>query len=119
MTEVSDRVAPEGFDVVIDDASHISEMARTSFWHLFEHHLKPGGLYCIEDWGTGYWCDWPDGRSYDPPHNYGMVGFVKELVDEVGATDLSMMSLTGEATATSRFDSVQFFPALVLVRKME
>jgi SAM-dependent methyltransferase len=69
-TELLDRIArecaPEGFDVIIDDCSHVGELARVSFWHLFENHLKPGGLYVIEDWGTGYWDFWPDGVSYRP-----------------------------------------------------
>src|SRR5438309_8699047 len=54
----SGETAPEGFDVIIDDCSHIGELTRISFWHLFEHHLKPGGLYVIEDWSTGYWDSW-------------------------------------------------------------
>jgi hypothetical protein len=60
--------APGGFDVVIDDCSHIGRFARISFWYLFQNHVKPGGLYAIEDWGTGYWpCNkWPDGWRYKP-----------------------------------------------------
>jgi hypothetical protein len=56
--------APDGFDVIIDDCSHIGRFARISFWHLFQNHLKPGGLYAIEDWGTGYVRSWPDGKHY-------------------------------------------------------
>jgi hypothetical protein len=121
--------APDGFDVVIDDCSHIGRFARISFWHLFQNHLKPGWLYDIEDWETGYHYSWPDGKRYKPTtrlkytsyerfmdrlgnklsgplpnfprlqrirskirsklfvhakvpsHIYGMVGFVKELLD--------------------------------------
>lgn len=58
--------APEGFDVIIDDGAHIGQLARISFWHLFKNHLKPGGLYFIEDWGTGYWRIYPDGQHYRP-----------------------------------------------------
>jgi hypothetical protein len=54
LSEVAIRTAPEGFDIIIDDASHIGELTRTAFWYLFDHRLKPGGLYAIEDWGTGY-----------------------------------------------------------------
>jgi hypothetical protein len=50
---IADNVAPEGFDIIIDDASHIGELTKTAFWHLFDNHLKPNGLYAIEDWGTG------------------------------------------------------------------
>jgi len=37
-----------GFDVIIDDASHISKLSIRSFEILFPH-VKPGGLYIIED----------------------------------------------------------------------
>ena len=142
-TKLLDRIAmeqaPDGFDVIIDDCSHMGELTRISFWHLFENHLKPGGIYAIEDFGVGYLDDWPDGKSLElgvndkpfwlrsciipamqrafnrvlylpcpprlkprlqqfvssfgtrssrvankkiiPSHMYGMVGFVKELVD--------------------------------------
>jgi len=69
-TQLLDRIvkeqAPDGFDIIIDDCSHIGRFARISFWHLFQNHLKPGGLYAIEDWGTGYVRSWPDGRHYKP-----------------------------------------------------
>jgi hypothetical protein len=106
LSEVANKTAPEGFDIIIDDASHIGELTKTTFWHLFDNHLKPGGLYAIEDWGTGYWDDFPDGKRFNianspveslssetagesikvpfPCHSYGMVGFVKELADEQG-----------------------------------
>lgn len=93
-TALLDRVAqahaPLGFDIVIDDCAHVAELARASFWHLFDNHLKPGGLYVVEDWGTGYWDAWPDGERYrGPGHDAGMVGLVKELVDECGVQDIA------------------------------
>ena len=140
-TALLDRVArecaPEGFDIIIDDCSHVGALTRASFWHLFDRHLKPGGLYVIEDWGTGYWDSWVDGVRYRPragrgggalyrltrglsrlqtsrglgrvplaagllsalkaaasgpqfhSHDHGMVGFVKELVDELGMADIT------------------------------
>jgi SAM-dependent methyltransferase len=64
--EVLDRIAremaPDGFDVIIDDASHIGQYTAESFWHLFPRHLKPGGVYVLEDWPTGYWSRWVDGH---------------------------------------------------------
>jgi hypothetical protein len=37
---------------------------KVAFWHLFDNHLKPSGLYVIEDWVTGYCDDWSDGRKF-------------------------------------------------------
>jgi len=141
LTEVANKTAPEGFDVVIDDASHLARLTRTSFWHLFDNHLKPAGLYVIEDWGTGYWEDWPDGKTYRArsgllsaglgvlariklidqigthSHSYGMVGFVKELVDEQGAADLTRARLTGTARRQSKFESMIITPGMVVLKK--
>ena len=136
LDRIAREVAPQGFDIIIDDCAHIGVLARASFWHLFEHHLKSGGLYVIEDWGTGYWETWVDGARYRPhargdynsllyklirvcarvqpalrrvspaawavgrlkaallkrqyrSHDIGMVGFVKELIDECGIEDIT------------------------------
>lgn len=127
LDRIARECAPEGFDIVLDDASHVGTLARTSFRKLFGEHLKRGGLYVVEDWGTGYWDAWSDGRRYrtadakrarpqgararirgrllralgvrrrsrsgtDPDfaaHNFGMVGFVKELVDETAWRDIT------------------------------
>ena len=64
LDRISAERAPNGFDVVIDDASHIGRYTAASFWHLFDRHVKPGGNYVIEDWGTGYWSSWQDGRNF-------------------------------------------------------
>ena len=137
LDRVAAETAPGGFDVIIDDCSHIGVLSRVSFWHLFDHHLKSGGLYVIEDWGTGYWESWVDGVRYQPyptgyhhglyrltraiaraqqnsflkrvpfasalmarskafvlkrqhySHDFGMVAFVKELIDECGMADIT------------------------------
>jgi len=161
LSEVANKVAPEGFDIIIDDASHIGELTKIAFWHLFDHHLKPGGLYVIEDWGTGYWDDFPDGRSvshrvsaslrlqgqvlsllaavrlqrrllsflkHHPKivysaktpfqcHSYGMVGFVKELVDEQGAADMTMTRSNNKPKRNSKFESILIVPSIVFVTK--
>jgi hypothetical protein len=141
LSEVALKTAPEGFDLIIDDASHIGVLTKVAFWHLFDNHLKHSGLYVIEDWGTGYWDDWPDGRSFQPEspwrplglrllqklnlarkppwanHNYGMVGFVKELVDEQGAADLTRAHLSGVPVRPSKFDKMVITPSIVFITK--
>jgi hypothetical protein len=134
--DILDRIraecAPDGFDLMIDDCAHVGRLARASFWHLYPRHLRPGGIYVVEDWGTGYWDSWLDGRHFEPwsgrpsriragalglisslarrpgpfgrvgrrasrslaprrlpSHDFGMVGFVKQLVDECAMTDIT------------------------------
>jgi hypothetical protein len=145
LTSVANDSSPGGFDIIIDDASHMGELTKIAFWHLFDNHLKPGGLYVIEDWGTGYWDDWPDGKSLDfnesqrkrqthrtlwsrvqrrlrpkfgwPCHSYGMVGFVKQLVDEQGAADVTRKNLSGKAKRESKFERLIISPSIVFVKK--
>jgi hypothetical protein len=141
LSKVANEVAPEGFDIIIDDASHLGALTKTTFWHLFDNHLKPGGLYVIEDWGTGYLDDFPDGKRLDvnslassvqsessqaarnrmkvpfPCHAYGMVGFIKELVDEQGAASVTTHRPIGECRA-SRFTQIVITPCIVFVSKM-
>src|ERR1041385_3025356 len=95
-TQLLDRIgsenAPEGFDVIIDDCSHVGELTRLSFWHLFDNHLKPGGLYVIEDWATGYWNSFFDGASfsYRPQLGFSPAMFrLRSLVARAQATTLA------------------------------
>lgn len=135
------REATNGFDIIIDDASHIGKLTQISFWHLFENHLKPGGIYVIEDWGTGYWGDWPDGEVYLPTrriysffydllrrigmskgyyfhnHSFGMVGFIKQLVDEQGFADVSRQYLKGKVKRVSKFESITITGPIVFIKK--
>ena len=162
LSRVANEIAPEGFDIIIDDASHIGELTKVAFWHLFDNHLKPYGLYVIEDWGTSYWNDWPDGKALDLDaylkpswkpslvlskiakrllpkrmrsgvlskiagrlhsrkpficHSYGMAGFIKQLVDEQGAPDVTRGRRTGKSTRRSKFESMTIMPSIVFIRK--
>lgn len=161
LSEVSDKTAPEGFDIIIDDASHVGELSKISFWHLFDNHLKPGGLYVVEDWGTGYWNDWPDGRGYKmkdaskkpssfldffrkirigfflyfpqylarlfaypfvvkiPSHDYGMVGFVKQLIDEQSANNITRKRIKGTSARQSKFKKMIVTPSIVFIYKAD
>jgi hypothetical protein len=102
-TQLLEAEAPDGLDIVIDDASHVGFFSQITFCHLFSR-LKPGGLYVVEDWGAGYFPNHVDGGPFVPTlpvagggeefpkqiasHDYGMVGFVKWLVDLQGSQDI-------------------------------
>jgi len=96
LREICDACAPSGFDVIIDDASHIGAWSLATFEALFPY-LTQGGLYVIEDWGAAYMDTWADGaklrehqfleQTPDFPrriasHDFGMAGFVKSLMDK-------------------------------------
>lgn len=145
LSEIAERHAPGGFDLIIDDASHIGELSRVSFGHLFTHHLKSGGLYVVEDWGTGYWPTWEDGAVGDrpdfrpqrpawwrriamrlgtpmfqrrfPSHDYGMVGFVKEFVDEVGRGAITHETNGAPPHENPAIDEMTVCPGQVFLRK--
>lgn len=111
-----DRIMQENgikqFDIIIDDCSHIGSLTLDSFNILFPV-LRPEGFYVIEDWGTGYFKQFPGGRLFNPAnhlktsrllpkkydknfsgeyfksHQYGIPGVIKQLVDEVGMGDIN------------------------------
>ena len=128
LSQVAAKAAPDGWDIIIDDASHIGHTTKVSFWHLFDNHLKPGGYYFIEDWGCGYWDDVPDGRLCDldayrhdmeslESHMCGMVGFVKQLVDETAAADVTRKRFSGVAQRRSKIHHMTISPGVVVVQK--
>jgi SAM-dependent methyltransferase len=161
LDRIASESAPAGFDIIIDDCSHIGELTRISFWHLFDNHLRPGGIYVIEDWSTGYWDSFFDGVafSYQPnlkfspvffrlrstfahlqrsapalnrilrplkrlfnrkqfrSHDYGLVGFIKELVDECGRADITREDKGTPPYRASKFKEVRIFPGQVFIVK--
>jgi len=116
LINISKKYTNGGFDVIIDDASHYANFTEATLLICLNKLLKPGGIYVIEDWGTGYWGDWPDGENfhlseehiihklrepyefvgrYEYPykksycsHNIGMVGLGKQLIDELAIEDI-------------------------------
>ena len=130
LTEVCATHAPGGIDIIIDDASHIGAWSLSLYRALFPF-LKPGGFYVVEDWATGYWADWPDGGLFEdlaapdhndplpkriPTHDYGMVGFVKHLVDEVMSSGIRP-SMGAALTRPDRLEVMHVHKAVIVVQK--
>ena len=66
------------FDIVIDDGSHIAHHIITSFNALFPH-VRPGGLYVVEDLAMAYWPGW--GGGSDPSAQYKSIDLIRDLLD--------------------------------------
>ncbi|MDH4264429.1 MAG: class I SAM-dependent methyltransferase [Deltaproteobacteria bacterium] len=77
-------------DLVIDDASHMYELTKSSFETLFPM-LRPGGIYIIEDWA---WAHWKDIQMPENPWmtNTGLTRLVFELVELTGSTNNEIIS---------------------------
>jgi hypothetical protein len=108
--------APDGFDVIIDDGSHLGVTTARSLQALYVDHLRPGGLYVIEDWGTGYAPSWSDGEALREAidigsldaisaqqatsesgdsmssHDFGVVGVIKRLIDHTSAPTIAYVT---------------------------
>ena len=141
MQRVREAHAPEGFDVIVDDASHLGIMTARSLQALYREHLRPGGLYCIEDWGTGYLPDWHDGGEIAarldvanidssatvmqsevptpipmPSHDIGTVGVVKRLIDHTasGTVRWAQPDAVGEVLV---IEAMTVWDGIVVLRK--
>jgi len=80
------------FDLVIDDASHMYELTKTSFETLFPL-LCPGGLYVIEDWP---WAHWKEFQAPDHPWaaETELTRLIFELVEATGSSPALIANLT-------------------------
>jgi hypothetical protein len=119
-----DQTADGAFDVIIDDASHAGAQSRASFDFLFTQGLKAKGLYFVEDFGAGY-APMFGGSDYAPPpplnmddkvfpsHATGMVGWLKQLVDEVTINAYFPAGLGARPLA-----SCHFWPNVALIQKL-
>jgi len=128
----ANSASPTGFDIIIDDASHMGALTAITFQTLFYKHLRPGGFYAIEDWGTAYWDSWPDGGSpltlpepnfpnigkRFPSHDLGMAGFIKQLVDECALEDIFHPRFGRPRTRRSEIRNMQVSSGLVIIEKI-
>ena len=109
--------------MIIDDASHIGWLSRLSFQFLFLHGFRDRGLYFIEDYGTGYIPDFHDGAPFSrapqrpdaqvfPSHQWGMVGWMKQLIDELNGPYIG-----AEGTKFLPIASIQLYRSIAVVTR--
>ena len=83
-------------NLIVDDGSHVPEHQLLSFNYLFEHLLKKGGIYIIEDIETSYWTH---GKLYGYDVRSGfhesnnIVEIFKNIVDIVNMEFLTLNNL--------------------------
>ncbi len=87
-------------DLVIDDASHSTELTRASFDVLFPR-LRPGGVFIIEDWA---WAHLP---------------FTEYRLDEVPLTTVVIEAIMTCGSRSGVIDAVEIDPHWALIRRGE
>jgi predicted O-methyltransferase YrrM len=112
------------FDVIIDDASHKGSLSRASFDFLFVNGLKEQGLYFVEDFATSYAPDFGGAVFTQPPplnmednvfpsHEVGMIGWLKQLVDEITTRYYGDRDMPSRPIASGHF-----WPNIALITKL-
>ena len=100
-----------GFDIIIDDGSHLNEHIVKTF-HILFPLLRPNGIYTIEDIQTSYWPTW--GGGIDNPQS--SMTFFKSLVDGLNHVEYPV-----EGYTPTYFDKniveIAFFHNLIIIRK--
>jgi demethylmacrocin O-methyltransferase len=104
-----------GFDVVIDDGSHMAEHMRRTFDIMFPH-VNDNGWYIIEDTQCSYWPRLGGGYKKD-----GMIELCKELADCVTWWAIEGQDAARQSPAVAKYNglirAVHFHPASVFIEK--
>ena len=117
--DVAGAISGQGFDIIIDDASHVGKPTRGAIYHLFPRWLKPGGIYVIEDIAVAFSWLVPDGALFKdmpsdgptfPSHQHGILGVVKQLVDQT-------VGVPGRPPALD-IERITVLPNLAVIRKV-
>jgi hypothetical protein len=101
-------------DIIIDDGSHINNHIITSFNTLFAH-LKPEGIYVIEDINTSYLPS-QGGSFTNLSSESTAIGMVKRLIDSLHYQYIpgrTPTPLDGQIT------SIHCYPQIVFIKKGE
>jgi SAM-dependent methyltransferase len=95
---INSEFANDPIDLIIDDASHQYAYTKRTFEIAFPH-LRPGGLYVIEDWG------WPHWKGYN--------GHIGEPAMSMFIFELVMLCATSQEVVSD----VRIFPSFAFIRK--
>jgi hypothetical protein len=109
MLRLSDEYG--GFDIIIDDGSHLNEYVIKTF-HLLFPLLRQNGIYVVEDTQTAYWPTWGGGIS----NARTSMAFFKSLVDSLNHVEYPIANYE-----PNYFDQniveLAFFHNLIFIRK--
>jgi len=100
-----------GFDIIIDDGSHLNEHVVTTFQILFPL-LRSNGFYVVEDTQTSYWPSWGGGID----NSQTSMSFFKGLVDGLNHVEYPVPNYQ-PTYFDKHITEIAFFHNLVIIRK--
>jgi len=109
LSKLKQEIPP--IDILIDDGGHTMNQIKTSFLELFDH-VKPDGIYAIEDLHTSYWLDYGGGYKRRGTFNE----FSKNLVDSLHAWH-SRQSFFKIDKYTKTVHSLHYYNSITIIEK--
>lgn len=98
-------------DILIDDGGHSMIQQIVSFEELFTH-VKPNGVYFIEDCHTSYW--WPYGGGYKRKNSF--IEYSKNWIDKINAFHSKTSRLKVDDFTLS-VKSLHYYDSIVVIEK--
>jgi hypothetical protein len=101
-----------GFDIVLDDGSHVNSHMISTFETLYLDHVKAGGVYIVEDVHTSYM------KSHGGELGLAttFMEYSKRLTDKLNAWHCEKLELDEFVNTT---DSMHFYDSIVVVEKKQ
>lgn len=88
VAEAARAICPEGWDLVVDDASHLGSLSRKTF-ELLWPQVKSGGWYALEDWWVGI----PDNDAWGHYEDDSMLRLAQSFVERAGRLESDVTEL--------------------------
>lgn len=98
-------------DIIIDDGSHIIKDIKVTLETLFKH-LKPGGIYIIEDLHTNYYKYW---SGVIIKHNFNK--YLREIIEDLHSSHHNKK--LKHPDISNYCDSIYIHDSVVVIKKKE
>jgi demethylmacrocin O-methyltransferase len=104
------------FDIIIDDGSHENAHQIESFRFLFRH-VKPGGIYVIEDLQTSYWLKYGGGVPGSDDHRKSAMYFLSGIIDSVNYPFFANENQPIPADVRDDIAAIHIYPEICFIEK--
>lgn len=100
-------------DIIIDDGGHYMDQQKIAFEELFGH-LKPDGIYLVEDTHTSYWEEYGGGVE----HRDSFIEYAKKMIDQMHVPYIRNNQMPLFPMADS-IGTLHFYDSILVIEKMK